>query len=98
MEYIGDSCFCGIAIREIILPETLETIEETAFDNCQNLSVIWIDENSLLDTDSIIKDHMVQLYRDTLVGDIPLRELRQQMDVVIPEGVETIEERWFMNS
>lgn len=41
---------------------------------------------------------MVQLYRNTLVGGVPLWELRQQKDVVIPDGVETIKERWFMNS
>ena len=76
----------------------LEKIEELAFEDCRNLSVIWIEEDSFLDTDSIVKDHMVLLYRNTLVGDIPLCELRQQKNVVIPEGVETIEERWFMNS
>lgn len=33
-----------------------------------------------------------------MVGDHPLQELRRQKDVIIPEGVEVIGERWFMNS
>ena len=38
------------------------------------------------------------MHRDTLVGGILLCELRQLKNIVIPDGVEIIEERWFLNS
>ena len=76
----------------------LEKIEEAVFEDCRNLSVIWIDDDSLLNTDGTLKDHIVLLCRDTIVGDVSLWELRQQNDVMIPDGIELIEERWFMNS
>ena len=98
MEYIGDSCFCGTAIGEITLPDTLETIEETAFDNCQNILVICLDGDSHLNINCIVKDHMVLLSRNALARGVPLWKFRQQKDVIIPDGIDTIEERWFMNS
>ena len=54
----------------------LEKIEEAAFEDCRNLSVIWIDDGSLLSTDGTLKDHMVSLCRDTMVRNVPLWELR----------------------
>ena len=49
MEYIGRACFCFSGIEEITLPSTLKEIDEKAFEYCQRLKTIWVEEGCTLD-------------------------------------------------
>lgn len=98
LESIGKQCFSGSGIEEVTLPGTLMEIEDLAFHDCSSLTVVWVEADCLVDVQACVSDSVAALRRDTAVGDQPLWWLRQQSDVVIPEGVETIGDRWFMGS
>lgn len=84
---------------EAVLPNTLEEIGTTAFDRCPEIKVIWIENSSLADrlkrSYSIMGVFSKKL---TMVGNKLLWDLRKARNVVIPDGVREVEERWFMNS
>ena len=71
-----------------------------ALFNCDNLKIIHLDagcEASLYEAgtpDSTIID----LPRETMVGDVMLLDLRNCKHVVIPDGVEKIGNHWFCSS
>ena len=44
MKSIGEWAFCSTSLREITMPETLESIKEGAFVSCPNLKSIVIPE------------------------------------------------------
>ena len=45
MEYIGGWCFYDSGAEEITLPSTLNEIDIDAFENCKNLSTVWVEED-----------------------------------------------------
>ena len=68
------------------------------FDNCPDLKIVWVEEGLTLDVKRYVADDVVVLPAKMVVGDQLLRDLRGQKDVAIPDGVERIGERWFVNS
>ena len=49
MEYIGEWCFEDSEIEEIALPRTLKEISEHAFNNCNSLKTVYVEEGYTLD-------------------------------------------------
>lgn len=98
LEEIEDRCFWGSGIEEVTFSSTVEKIGKLAFEACPYLSAIWLEDDCLVDVKNSVSDLVAVLRTDTMVGNELLREFRKQKDVVIPDGVETIGERWFMNS
>ena len=49
MEYIGEQCFYGSGVEEIVLPSTLREINEYVFWLCPKLRTVWIEDGCALD-------------------------------------------------
>ena len=93
VEHIGRECFCYSRIKEITLPCTLREIGYDALNRCFRLNTVWVEEGCTLDIRAHAISSAIILSTRTMVGDKPLRDLRRQKDVVIPEGVTHIGER-----
>ena len=63
VEYIGECAFEGSSLEEITLPATLESIEDRAFANCNNLKTIYYG-GTMEQWDSINMED----WRETMVG------------------------------
>ena len=98
LEKIGAGCFKYSDIEEITFPGTLREIGEDALYNCRRLRVVWVEDGCVPDVRNYVKDDVVVLSTNAMVGDKLLRDLRQFSEVVIPEGVEKIGGHWFSHS
>ena len=64
----------------------MKEVGDGAFDNCDHLRVVWVEEGCALDVRKYVGQDVAIFPARTMVGDILLRDLRKQEDVVIPEG------------
>ena len=100
LEKIGDTCFYGSGIGEITLPSTLRKIDINAFDECDNLKTIYVEDSckaSLVDAGMSDSVNVIPLSAP-MIGGIAIQDLRQMKDVVIPKGTEKIESYLFWGS
>lgn len=58
--------------------------------------MVYVEDGCGLNIRNYVEDSVMIL--PVMVGDKPLRDLRRLSEVVIPEGVETIESNWFSHS
>ena len=97
---------CGVfqesGLEEITLPSTLTTVGCRTFADCYSLRVVWVGDGCTLNIwehiHNCMPTYVSVLPKTAMVGDVFLRDLRQLKEVVIPEGVETIESNWFSHS
>lgn len=86
-------------LEEITLPSTLTEIGETTFkDAC--VKTVYVDEDcevNLLEL-QIPKSTKVGPPPTTLVGTVRIWDLREPKDVVVPDGVEKVNNYWFWGS
>lgn len=91
IEYIGERCFGDwfekSKIEELTLPNTLKEIDEHAFEDCNDLKTVWLEEGCTLCIWRYVGYSAAILPAGAMVGGMPLRDLRRQKDVVIPENV-----------
>ena len=45
VEHIGDGCFSHSGVEEVTLPSTLRDINQSVFDDCDTLRVIWVKDD-----------------------------------------------------
>ena len=86
---------------EAVLPDALEKVGTDVFYSCPEIKAIWVGNSSVADSlrRGYCPDSVTILpARSTMVGDRLLWDLRKLKEVVIPEGVQEIGERWFINS
>ena len=102
LEKIGEECFGFSGIEEIELPGTVREIGRDAFGYCSDLRVIFAEDDCVDSVRKAIGDHAVvskqwsKYVEATAVGNKRLKDLRSLRDVVIPEGLERIENYWFV--
>ena len=77
VEHIGEWCFCGSGLEEITLPNTLKEISKNAFASCDNLKIVWVEEDGAPDVRKYIKNSVVILLVGTMVGNKLLKDLRR---------------------
>ena len=77
MEMIENGCFYGSGIEEITLPGTVKEVGDGAFNDCNHLRVVWVEEGSTLNIRKCVDDNVVIFPAGTMVGDKPLRDLRR---------------------
>ena len=85
-------------LEEITLSSTLENMGRNIFRYCYNLRVVWVTWGCRFSIKNYVKDSVAVLSTKTKLGGRLLREIREQKRIVIPNGVQKIKERWFMNS
>ena len=101
LEHIEDSCFACSGVEEVSLPSTLIKINPNAFYCCDNLRTIIVAEGCAFNIRSFVRPSVRVVERLsglTMVGQKRLCDLRLLRDLEIPDGVETIGERWFAYS
>ena len=76
MEHIGKECFYGSRVAEIMLPGTLKEIHDDAFYYCQDCKVVWVGDCCSPEVRKRVEYPMVILPAETMVGGLPLRNLR----------------------
>ena len=54
VEYIGKKCFSFSEIKEITIPSTLKGIDKDAFADCENLKIVWLEEDSLINIERCV--------------------------------------------
>lgn len=81
-----------------MLSSTLKEIGEDAFEYCWSLKIIWVEDGCAPDIRKCAGQDVAIFPTRTMASDKLLRDLRRQKDVVIPEGVREIGERWFWNT
>ena len=97
MECIGKECFKSSGMREIVLPRTLREVGENALAHYA-LTAVWMERDRAPEVSRWVGDSVLILDVREMVGERLLRDLRGQREVVIPEGVRTIEGHWFWKS
>lgn len=100
LEKIGNYCFASTGIEEITLPKALKEANCYMFANCEDLKVIIMEDGcgvSLCST-RVSNSTKVCLPPETMVGEVKLRDLRNLVQVIIPDGVERIGSYWFWGS
>ena len=76
MEYIGEKCFSGSCIEEIVLPSTLKDVGEDIFTKCHSLRAVWVGEGCTLDIAKCVEHSVAILPAGMMVGDTSLSDLR----------------------
>ena len=56
LEAIWEGCFCGSGIEEITLPGTVKEVGEGAFNDCNQLRVVWVEEGCAVDVRRYVGD------------------------------------------
>ena len=93
--------FCGSGLEEAVLPSTLKCVSPDAFGGCGSLRAVLVQGGCPADVrGSVCLSVAVVVLpsRDVVVGGMPLWDVRALRDVVIPDGVEAVGERWFCGS
>ena len=106
LEVIGyNSRYCkGVfrnsALEEITLPKSLKEMNRLAFSGCENLKTIYVDDECDKGLFGITLPDSVRFLpsREVMISGKHLSELREQKEVVIPDGVERIGSCWFRGS
>lgn len=99
LEKVGKSAFSGcIALEKIILPKSIDTIEDGAFKDCASLLEVEVPDsiqNFGLDVFTNTP-YMKKEYGDfMIVNGVLSKYLGRDKDVIVPDGVITIEENSF---
>lgn len=91
--------FAHSAIESITLPSTLRDIGQNTFGQCEQLKIIWVEENCAVNVRSGV-DNSVAIVSTSqkTVGNKFLPDLRQLKDLTIPKGVQEIGEQWFKST
>ena len=55
-EYIGKECFRDSGLEKVTLPNTLLEIGEKAFEGCDKLRIVLVEEGGTLDIRKYVKD------------------------------------------
>lgn len=94
VEYVGEDNWYNIS--EVTLPSTLKEIDEDLIKSVKPWGTIWVEDGCTID---------VKKYVDYTVTVLPakadnkfLRDLRQEKNVVIPDGTQCIGTKWFEHS
>ena len=94
MKRIRENCFYNSGIEEIILPRMPKKIPQRVFNGCKNLKQICVKEGYTIDAREYVKNSVKIVPARMTAGKQSLRDLKRQKDVVIPEGIEKIENGW----
>lgn len=94
---IEGHAFSGCELEEITFPVTLKEIVWNSFYECKNLKAIYVENNSEVNVAeaSISSSVIVGPPPGTLVRGINVWNLREQKNIVFPEGIERIGNHWF---
>ena len=100
LEKIERRCFSKSGIETIVIPKTLRTISASAFEKCQNLSTVLMDDGCTvsLSCTGIPASANVGFLQEMTICGSSLSELRQLKQVTIPDGTERIGNYWFWGS
>ena len=98
MEYVGGECFSCSGIEEITLPSTLKEIGKKAFENCDSLKTVWVEDDFALDLANVVRSSVKILSRLARVGDQLLLDIRKIKQVIMPDGAGEVGDHWFWGS
>ena len=75
----------------------MKEVEWKAFDGCSRLKAVYVEDGCDVDLAlaGIPDSAQVGPLPETSVGDVNIWDLRKQRNLIIPEGVEKIDRRWF---
>lgn len=84
-------------MAELTLSGRLREVRKGAFKNCNELRTIYVAGGCEVDLSNFSPGVITVV---PLSGTVPrwLRDMREQKDVVIPEGTEKLGDRWFWGS
>lgn len=96
LEVIGDNCFDDSSLRDIRIPGTVTAIGSNALNSCSHVTV-FVAKDFQIDLQQHIKDYSVIAFpsAETTVLNAPLRDMWALSEVLLPAGLEEIEEGWF---
>ena len=100
MAEIGEYCFKESGLEEIEIPRTVTTIGADAFEKCENIRIVQVDnhyEYSLSRT-GIPASAGIVFQQGTTVWSRSLLLLRKLKEVAVPDSTEKIENYWFWGS
>lgn len=105
LKQINSECFKEMDMKEIVIPDTVETIGENAFDECEELKTI-VMPAALKEIHAPLGSHMEQLKKVDFSKVTQLKLIPKTLfdfgcdklkELVIPQGVVEIEDDAFLN-
>lgn len=81
---------------EICVPESL-VVGDDVFNGCPRILVVWIEGKREASICHSVNNNTPIFKSQTMVRDKPLRDLRRQENISIPDDVQTIKSNWFHN-
>ena len=89
--------FLGAGIEQVTLPKTLKEIGSRAFSDCKSLRTIYVEEGCKVSLWSAMMPDFAKVgsLPETMLGNAKIWDLKELKDIVIPDGVERIENYWF---
>ena len=95
MERIGDNCFSDSGLEEIALPKTLKKMSYIALSGCGDLKKIYVEDGCKIKILNVPDSTAVGSLLGTVAENTRACGLREQSNVVIPEGANRIWSYWF---
>ena len=95
VECVGERCFEGHGIEEIVLPGTLKNISRKAISDVNRPVIIWTEDDCAADVLSAAGNIAEVFSKSSRLWGEPLWDLRRQRVIAIPENVEFVGERLF---
>ena len=68
LEMIGEFCFSKSSLEELILPANIKGISEGAFNDCEKLEIVWVEEGYTVNIQNSVDDSVAILSLNTMVG------------------------------
>ena len=97
LENVGKRCFAGAGLREITLPSALKELRPCTFRDCDSLKYIYVEDGCKANLETLDSFKIGPL-PETLAGNVRVWDLRNYKEIVIPKGMEKIENYWFWGS
>ena len=93
VECVGERCFEGHGIEEIVLPGTLKNISRKTISDVNRPVIIWTEDDCAADVLSAVGDIAKVFSKSSRLWGESLWDLRRQRVIAIPEKVEFVGER-----